>query len=227
MDPPRATPVEESRENTFSTQGRSNSDDEKHMGSTHVENLQVATEGDIEMRLGHMLQPILDQQRAYFEEQVAQANQKAEAAVKAENRALALANTSSLALEELTHAANELRQENQALSKDLAREKTKAEKSTVLAKSMTKAFQEEKKLSEGLMENNTRLQKQVGELSSAVEKQKYEIKDLEEQIRDLYLNMEARDKLKAMDLEEGELEGGSLGVSANPAAKGRGRGRKK
>jgi len=227
MDPPRLSSPENPPANIPSDQNLRESDTEKDIGSTHVENAQVINEEDIEMRLGHMLQPILDQQRAYFEEQVTKANNEAEAAIKAEKRASALANSASAALEELTDSNAQLREENQSLSKDLAREKIKAEKSTVLAKSMTKAFQEEKKLSEGLMENNTRLQKQVGELSSAVEKQMDEIKDLEEQIRDLYLNIEARDKFKALDLEDGELEGASLGVSATPAGRGRGKGRKK
>jgi len=227
MDPPRPVSAEDPRENMPSYQSFTGSDAEKDIGSTHIENAQVTDERDIEMRLGHMLQPILDQQRAYFEEQVNKANQEAAASAKAEKRASALADSASLALDELTQSATQLRDENQSLSKDLTRERTKAEKSTVLAKSMTKAFQEEKKLSEGLMENNTRLQKQVGELSATVAKQKDEIKELEEQIRDLYLNIEARDKFKAMDLEEGELEGASLGVSANPAGKGRGKGRKK
>ncbi|KAG9247264.1 hypothetical protein BJ878DRAFT_205097 [Calycina marina] len=184
----------------------------------------VPSEHDVEMRLGYMLQPILDQQRAYFEEQMALANSEATAATAAEQLASDEATAATIALEKVNFSNATIRAENQSLTKDLVREKSKSEKSTVLAKSMTKAFQEEKRLSEGLLENNTRLQKLVKELEAKIAEQKGEIGELEEQVRDLYLNFEARDKLQAMDLEEGELEGGSL--VANPG-KGKGRGRKK
>ena len=60
-----------------------------------------------------------------------------------------------------------------------------------------------------------------------VEEQKSQIAELEDTIRDLYMNIEARDKLQEMDLEDGELEGGTLSLPPEKRKPGKGKGRKK
>ncbi|KAH8599643.1 hypothetical protein B0O99DRAFT_367949 [Bisporella sp. PMI_857] len=113
------------------------------------------TEVDLDIRLGHMLQPILDQQRAFFEERVEKATQEAEAATASAIDASERAEKAEAKFQESASEQSHLQEEVNNLEKDLAREKTKAAKSTTLAKAMTKSFQDEKQLSAGLMENNS------------------------------------------------------------------------
>jgi hypothetical protein len=91
---------------------------------------------------------------------------------------------------------------------------------------MTKSFQDEKQLSAGLMENNSVLTAKLEAAAKAAQEQKEKIADMEEQIRDLYMNIEARDKLQQLNLEEGELEGSSVSVPEQKKP-GKGKGKKR
>ncbi|KFY19448.1 hypothetical protein V491_04429 [Pseudogymnoascus sp. VKM F-3775] len=115
------------------------------------------------------------------------------------------------------------------LQRDRDRMASKAEKAGELARSMTKAFQEEKQVGRGLMDR-------VGHLNEALERVRRELKeakdenvDLKEQNRDLSFFISSQEKVKSLEGELGEeVKEGTLSLPEVKAEKGRkGKGKKK
>lgn len=164
------------------------------------------------MEYTYLLTSQLDSQRTYFERKVAQAADKAAAATAAAEKASSDAAALTTQVSALTAQLRELTTDTiPALSRAKDRAEAKATKSAELARSMEKAWKEEKKVTEGLMER-------IKHLDGKCKEKEQENKDLQEQVRDLMFFVDAREKLKNADEE---IKEGSLAVGEAPEKKGK------
>ena len=178
----------------------------------------------------HLLTSQLESQRVYFEEMLNKAVDKAAVACSAAEDAK----------EEAAKARTEmhiLRTENQKLvaetmpqlERDLERERKRAVKAAELARKMGSTLQEEKKVSEGLMERVEYTKKELESMKDQVEDLRAEKADLEEMNHDLTMFISSQEKLKEMadngQVDEGEVRDGM--ASAPPQAEASGGGRRK
>ncbi|KAL2689794.1 hypothetical protein Neosp_003855 [[Neocosmospora] mangrovei] len=176
----------------------------------------------------HLITSQLESQRAYYEEMISKAVDKASmasaAAEDAARRATQAMEKLALLDEKYTTLSKETIPE---LEKELVRERNKASKSETLARNFGKAVQEEKRLNEGLMKRIEHLNTDHESISRQLEELKAENADLKEMNRDLSMFISGQEKLKELEnegkIEEGELEGGSASV---PEKKGRRRGKR-
>ncbi|EAQ85094.1 hypothetical protein CHGG_09108 [Chaetomium globosum CBS 148.51] len=186
----------------------------------------------IGMEYTHLLTSQLESQRVYFEEMV---NKAADKAAKASAAAESASSQAAEALKQLSVLRDEhrvLKNETvPALEKELAKEKARATKSAELARSLSKALQEEKEVSAGLM---TRIEHVKGEAEGTgrlVEQLRAENEELKEMNRDLTMFISGQEKLREMEREgrvgQGELEDGTVGVAEGSGGKRKGKGRKK
>ena len=184
----------------------------------------------IGIEYGHMLASQLDSQRIYFEEVVAKAVDKAAGSAREAERAARAVEEVRGKLEVMDREHREMREEViPGLQRDRDRMAAKAEKAGELARSMTKAFQEEKQVGRGLMDR-------VGHLNEALERVRRELKeakdenvDLKEQNRDLSFFISSQDKVKSLEGELGEeVKEGTLSLPEPKPEKGKkGKGKKK
>jgi BRCA1-associated protein len=183
----------------------------------------------------HLLTSQLESQRIYFEEMVSKAADKAARAFAAADSAKQHAQE---ALEEVTDLRAEHRKLKQGtipmLEKDLERERNRANKSTELARSLGKSLQDEKKVSEGLMERIDYVNKELDTLKIQIGALKEEKQELEEMNRDLTMHFSGMDKLKQLENEgqigQTELEEGTAIVPEDKrkgGGKGKGKGKSK
>lgn len=188
---------------------------------------------NIGMEYTHLLTSQLESQRLYYEDIVKKAVSKASAASKSAEAAAAKAEEALAALKQVSIDHARLRDETvPSLDKERDRLKSKVEKSGELARTMTKNWQEEKKVNEGLMERIRHINEGMANMSKELTKVKAECDDLKEQNRDLSFFISSQEKLKAMqnDGEVGEdvIEGTvSLPERKEGKGKGKGRGRAK
>ncbi|RSL87148.1 hypothetical protein CEP52_015617 [Fusarium oligoseptatum] len=176
----------------------------------------------------HLITSQLESQRAYYEEMISKAVDKASkasaAAEDAARRATQAMEKLALLDEKYTTLSKETIPE---LEKELARERNKASKSETLARNFGKAVQEEKRLNEGLMKRIEHLNTDHESISRQLEELKAENAELKEMNRDLSMFISGQEKLKELEnegkIEEGELEGGSASV---PEKKSRRRGKR-
>lgn len=184
---------------------------------------------NIGIEYGHMLASQLDSQRIYFEEVVAKAVDKAAGSARDAERAARAVEEVRAKLEVMEREHREMKEEViPGLQRDRDRMASKAEKAGELARSMTKAFQEEKQVGRGLMDR-------VGHLNEALERVRRELKeakdenvDLKEQNRDLSFFISSQEKVKSLEGELGEeVKEGTLSLPEVKAEKGRkGKGKK-
>jgi BRCA1-associated protein len=178
---------------------------------------------NIGLEYAQLITSQLESQRAYYEEMLSKAVDKA---AKASVAAESMAAQSSAALERLAELEDKFESLTTGtipqLERDVEREKKKGSKSELLARNMSKSLQEEKRVNEGLMKriehiggDNEAVRKQYKELQGEVE-------ELKEMNRDLSMFISGQQKLKELEnegqMEEGELQGGSASV---PEKKGR------
>ncbi|KAK3995880.1 hypothetical protein QBC44DRAFT_259286 [Cladorrhinum sp. PSN332] len=189
---------------------------------------------NIGMEYTHLLTSQLESQRAYFEEIVNKAADKAAKAAAAAESASAQAQAALKELAELREEHRVLKEETvPALEREVAREKNRANKSTELARNLSKAVQEEKQVTAGLMERIEHLKKENEGLGKAMEQLKLENEDLQETNRDLTMFISGQEKLREMEkegqLEDGELQDGTMGVTegSSSSRKKKGKGKKK
>ena len=155
----------------------------------------------IGMEYTYLLTSQLDSQRAYFEEKVAQAADKAASALKDAERWHSSAATLEVEFEQLKVQHDTLTNETMAqLVKDKDRAERKAEKFAEMSKRLEKEWKEEKVMNSSLLEKVEYLTKQS-------EERLKEGEDLKEQIRDLMFFIDAREKLKGggEDIQEGTV----------------------
>ncbi|KAI0421612.1 Zn-finger in ubiquitin-hydrolase [Xylaria grammica] len=172
---------------------------------------------NIAMEYTHLLTSQLESQRLYFEEMLSKAVDKATKASTMAERASVQASDAHRELREVKAEQHTLRTEViPSLEKDLERERTRAGKSTDLARNLGKSLQEEKKVSEGLMKRIEHINKEVDSLGKQVTALKLENADLKDQNHDLTMFISGQEKLKQMEaegqLDEGEIQEGSVAV---------------
>ncbi|KAH7312362.1 hypothetical protein B0I35DRAFT_452339 [Stachybotrys elegans] len=176
----------------------------------------------------HLLTSQLESQRAYYEEVLSKAVDKAS---KAAATADAASSQSSTALERLTELESKYAtltlETVPQLERDLEREANKATKAQSLARSLGQSLQEEKRLNEGLMKRIEHLGADNEAIRKQLEGLQRENEELQETNRDLTMFISAQEKLKQMEsegqIQEGEMEGSSISV---PDKKGKRRARK-
>ncbi|PHH84343.1 hypothetical protein CDD83_2099 [Cordyceps sp. RAO-2017] len=184
---------------------------------------------NIGLEYTHLITSQLESQRAYYEEMISKAVDKAaKATAVAESSAAQSAETRErlAALEDRhrTLSADTLPQ----LERELEREKKKAGRAETLARGLGQALQEEKRLNEGLMKRIEHLGADGAAVREELSALKEENAELKEMNRDLSMFISGQEKLKELEregkVEEGEVAEGSMSV---PEKKGRRRARKK
>jgi BRCA1-associated protein len=186
----------------------------------------------IGMEYTTLLTSQLESQRLYYEDIVKKAVAKAASASKSAELAAQRAEEAVAALQRISAEHAQLRDEVvPSLEKETSRLKVKAEKSSELARSMTGRWQEEKKVTDGLMQRITHINEAMAGMAKKLSKVKEECEDLREQNRDLTFFISSQEKLKELE-EKGEIgddvKEGTLSMperKETPKGKGKGKGR--
>ncbi|KAG6016900.1 hypothetical protein E4U43_002777 [Claviceps pusilla] len=172
---------------------------------------------NIGLEYTHLITSQLESQRAYYEELISKAVDKA---ARASEAAESIAAASSSTMEKLSDLEEKYRllvsETVPCLEKDLERERKKASKGEALARNMSRALQEEKRVNEGLLKRIEHLASDSEATKKSLAEVKAENADLKEMNRDLSMFISGQEKLKELEtegkIEEGELEGGSASV---------------
>jgi BRCA1-associated protein len=177
----------------------------------------------------HLLTSQLESQRAYFEEIVERAADKA-------SQASAAAATAEEAASEATARLAELQAQYEALSSDsipsMEREQgrleKRAEKFEALARRMEKDYREEKTINASLMERLEHMSTENVAMKGEVDQLKAEVVDLQEQNRDLTFFISGSQKLQGAgeDIEQGTVSVPDPPAEAAKKKRNRGKGRK-
>lgn len=167
----------------------------------------------------HLLTSQLESQRAYFEEIVERAADKASQASTAASSAQVAAQKATDALTSLQSQYDKLTQETlPTLERDKSRAEKRAEKFESMARKMEKEWREENTMNESLMQRVTFLSNQVEKLEASN-------KDLEEQNRDLTFFISGSERLKgeSEDIVQGTISVPEEGTTNSRKKKGKGR----
>lgn len=224
--------VELPRNNSSSRRpgSRNGPDDGSNTGDEDV--VPRAKLDNIGLEYTHLLTSQLESQRIYFEEMVNKAADKAAKAAAAAETASAQARDAMGQLLVLKAEHKELKEEViPSLERDLARECTKATKSTDLARSLGKSLQEEKKVSEGLMERIGHVNRELEAMKKTMGELRVENEELKDTNRDLTMFISGQEKLKEMEeegrIEQAELEDGKVSLPEDKKSKNGGKGKGK
>ena len=166
----------------------------------------------------HLLTSQLESQRAYFEEVVERAVDKASQASTAAVAAQSAADRATMSLKSLQARYDEL---VPALERDKARAEHRVEKFESMARKMEKEWREEKTMNESLMQR-------ISFLSGQMERVELANKDLEEQNRDLTFFISGSERLKGVDEDvvQGTVSVAKGSSSGGKKGKGKGKGKK-
>jgi len=186
------------------------------------------------MEYAYLLTSQLESQRAYFEEQLERAVDKAAKAASTADEATRSITSLSQKLDKMSMQHEEATTTIAALTKESARNAQKAANASDLARKLTKQYKEEQIVNESLMERIKHLEKKTEEAEAKVRLVEAQKADLEEQNRDLSFFISGQEKLKEMQgnevmgLQEGEVEGASVEVGESVGVKrGKRKGKKK
>ncbi|KAF5355263.1 hypothetical protein D9758_006045 [Tetrapyrgos nigripes] len=174
----------------------------------------------IGIEYSYLLTSQLDSQRAYYEEQTTELQSEV-----GEMRMMLERMTRDLEQERRAaqDAENERRREEEArlaeVVKDKAKAQTRAEKMTELARRLEKDLREERAVSEGLMQNLTKLKEKTDEFEKDKEECRAKISELEEQLRDVMFFLEAKTEIEKGEGVAGEAAGGSIEMSSSKDSK--------
>ena len=196
------------------------------------EDIEVAKMDNIALEYTHLLTSQLESQRAYFEEVVERAADKASEATRKAERAL---EESCAATERLQTLENEHDLLAKGLVPELEKEKARLEKRSAkfeeMARSMNKKYQEEQTLTKSLMgrikhyetsqtEEVQRLTRTVRELQVENDTKELLLEGMKDEHRDAMMQISATKTLQQMvargELEPEDLEGAV--IQAGPAA---------
>ncbi|KAF2690178.1 zf-UBP-domain-containing protein [Lentithecium fluviatile CBS 122367] len=185
------------------------------------------------MEYAYLLTSQLESQRAYFEEQVERAVDKAAKAASTADEASRSVALMTQQFDKLQSQYTEARTTIAALEKEAARNAAKASSATDLARKLTKQFKEEQTINEALMTRIKHLEKKAEEADARVKEVEAQRAELEEQNRDLSFFISGQEKLKEMQgneimgLQEGEVESGYVEVGKKEEGRKRkGKGKK-
>lgn len=171
----------------------------------------------------HLLTSQLESQRAYFEEIVERAADKASKASAAASAALEAAESATKQLAELQQSYNALAKDNvPGLEREKDRAERRAEKFETMARKLEKEWREEKAMNENLV-------KRVELLTQEVAKLKAENADLSEQNRDLTFFISGSEKLKEIGAagDEEDVVEGTVSIPEQQSSKRKGKGRRR
>jgi BRCA1-associated protein len=171
----------------------------------------------------HLLTSQLESQRAYFEEIVERAADKASKASAGASAALEAAEKATQQLKDLQQRYDALAKDNvPGLEKEKDRAERRAEKFETMARKLEKEWREEKAMNENLV-------KRVELLSEEVAKLKAENADLSEQNRDLTFFISGSEKLKEISAAGGDEDvvEGTVSIPEQQSSKRKGKGRRK
>ncbi|KAJ5485310.1 RING finger protein ETP1 [Penicillium diatomitis] len=178
----------------------------------------------------HLLTSQLESQRAYFEEVVERAADKASRASAAAAAAEKAASETTARLAELQAKFDTLTAESlPSMERERERLEKRAEKFEALARRMEKDWREEKTINASLMEKLDHVTSEKSGLKNQVDTLKAEILDLQEQNRDLTFFISSSQKLQGAGED---IEQGTVSVPAPPPAesakkkRNRGKGKK-
>ncbi len=186
----------------------------------------------IGMEYTHLLMSQLESQRVYFEEIISKTADKAAKASATASAAAAQASESMAEIRALRDEHRTLAEDTiPSLEREAARERKRADKSAELARSLGKSLQEEKKVSEGLMERIGHVNKELETVRAEMESLQTEKEELKEMNRDLSMFISGQQKLKELE-EEGkvdtdEIAEGTVSVPEDKKKAGKGRGKKR
>ncbi|KAF2261591.1 hypothetical protein CC78DRAFT_561695 [Lojkania enalia] len=184
------------------------------------------------MEYAYLLTSQLESQRAYFEEQVERAVDKAAKAASSADEANRTAASLSSQLETLKLQYEESQASISTLEKEAARNAARATSASELARNLTKQFKEEHTINESLMTRIAFLEKRAIDAETRAKEMETQKAELEEQNRDLSFFISGQEKLKemreneVMGLAEGEVESGYLEIGKEEGKKRR-KGKKK
>ena len=180
----------------------------------------------------YLLTSQLESQRAYFEEQVERAVDKAAKASSVAEEASRNISALTADFAKLQTQYDESRTALANLEKEAARNAAKAASASDLARKLTKQYREEQTINESLMQRIKHLEKKAEEAETKVREVEAQKADLEEQNRDLSFFISGQEKLKEMQqnelIGEDDMQSGYVEVGQKEE-KGRrkGKGRKK
>ncbi|KNG51523.1 ring and ubp finger domain-containing protein [Stemphylium lycopersici] len=186
------------------------------------------------MEYAYLLTSQLESQRAYFEEQLERAVDKAAKAASTADEASRSVATLTQKLDTLSTDHEKATATIASLTKESARNAQKAANASDLARKLTKQCKEEQIVNESLMERIKHLESKAQDAENRVKEIEAQKVELEEQNRDLSFFISGQEKLREMQenevmgLQEGEVEGGTVEVGEG-GKKGRrkGKGKKK
>lgn len=183
---------------------------------------------NIGLEYSHLLTSQLESQRVYFEEMMRKIADKASAASSA-------AEAHGKQIEALRGENKEMRTELARLKqetipqleRDVARERTRADKTQELARGLGKAVQEEKEMNKGLMRRVDHNKEELAGLRATRDELAAKVADLEDMNRDLSMFISGQEKLREME-SEGKVDAGELaeGSASVPEKKGRKKGKR-
>lgn len=168
----------------------------------------------------HLLTSQLESQRAYFEEVVERAADKASQATAAASSAQEAAEKATAALTNLQSQYNKLTNETlPGVERDKARAEKRGEKFEAMARKLEKEWREEKTMNESLL-------RRIEFLSTEVEGLKASNADLSEQNRDLTFFISGSERLKDQgeDVVQGTVSVPEAETKSKKKGKGKGRG---
>lgn len=182
------------------------------------------------MEYAYLLTSQLESQRAYFEEQLERAVDKASKAASSADEASRAVATLTSKFDALSTQHTESLSTISALERELERHKAKFTSASDLARKLGKQYKEEQTMNEALMKRIKHLEKRAEDADAKVKEIEAQKADLEEQNRDLTFFISGQEKLREIEaqggLEEGEAEAGTVEVGAGKG-KGRRKGKKK
>lgn len=184
------------------------------------------------MEYAYLLTSQLESQRAYFEEQVERAVDKAAKASSVADEATRTLSGLTQQVERLQLQYKEAQSTISSLEKESARNAAKAASAQDLARKLTKQYKEEQVMNESLMARIHHLEKKTEAAENQAKELEAQKADLEEQNRDLSFFISGQEKLKEMQgneimgLQEGEVESGYVEIGKEEK-KGKRKGKKK
>lgn len=166
------------------------------------------------MEYSQLLTNQLESQRIYFEDMLTKATEKAAQASAMAERSMAQQTDMAQRMQDLEAKYAELTMQTiPQLEREVEREKTRAGKAQDLARSLGKAVQEEKQVSNGLFTRIEHLLKSSEQLETENQEMKAEIAGLQEMNHDLTMFISGQEKLKEMEqegmIDKAEMEGAS------------------
>ena len=186
------------------------------------------------MEYAYLLTSQLESQRAYFEEQLERAVDKAAKAASSADEATRAIAALAQQLDKLRLQHTDATSTIAALEKESARYAQKASSAADLARRLGKQYKEEQTLSESLLQRIKHLEAVAQGADARLKEVEAQKADLEEQNRDLSFFISGQEKLREMQgnevlgLADGEVEGALVEVGKGQGqGRGRGKGKKK